>query len=238
MRRGLHALVLAGALTVAACAAIPSTRPDATVDPTTSTSLAATTSTTAMDATGDETGQTGSGVDAPAIWVVLGLVSAFVLLGWLMGRTRRPSPPAAVTTPTWKDHLRDGYGEALWLREGMTEELAVWRGNSLADPTSETAGTAMSDRWGQVDVRMSRARNHLRRAEAAAPDPTAARSIGDCVQRLDAVRASLDARAQARLQAFGLGDSASGDRERIASANLTESLAALDEALESISGLV
>jgi hypothetical protein len=169
----------------------------------------------------------------------VGLVLIFVLLGWLMGRSRKPAAPAPVTAPTWRDHLREGYGEARWLSDNMTEELAIWRGNSLADTAVSEAGTAMADRWGQLDIRVNRARDLLYQAEAAAPDPTTSQLVRDAIVRLDAARTALDARAEARLGATRTPDDAgAAERERISSTNVAEARATLDQALSSLSGLI
>lgn len=184
----------------------------------------------------------GGGIEASTIWIIVGLVIAFIILGWLMGRGRRPSPPAATAStpplPTWRDHLRSGYEDARWLNDGMTEELGIWRGNSLV-VGAPAAGTELADRWSQLDARLNRARDHLYRAEAAAPDQATAQKIKDAVDRLNDARASVDARAEARLNASRAdGDPQAAERERVASTNLAEARAALAATLTSVSGLL
>lgn len=180
----------------------------------------------------------GDGLEASTIWVVAGLVVAFILLGWLMGRSRKPAAPAPVSGPTWKDHLREGYTEARWLDDAMTEELAIWRGNSMARAETTQPGTGLADRWGQLDSRMNRARDGLYKAEAAAPDQTSSQLVRNTIVALDATRTAIDARAEARLNSTGSPDRGTAERERIASTNLAESRVALNSALTSVSGLV
>ncbi|MFZ0012857.1 MAG: hypothetical protein WAL25_01960 [Acidimicrobiia bacterium] len=263
-RRRLSISLVGVALLVSACADIPSdggtgdggtdqgsittSAPDTTSAPGTSVPDTTVPETSPPETTVADTSppasepgepETDGGLDASAIWVVVGLVLVFVLLGWLMGRSRKPAAPAPVSAPTWRDHLREGYGEARWLSDNMTEELAVWRGNSLADTAVAGAGTAMADRWNQLDIRVNQARDLLYQAEAGAPDPTTSRLIRDAIVRLDAARASVDARAEARLDATrSPGDAGAAERERISSTNLAEARAAQAEALSSLSGLI
>ena len=145
----------------------------------------------------------------------------------------------APLAPTWKDHLRDGYTETLWLNDALTEDLALWRGNTLADTTTPTEGTALADRWVQVDARMNTARNALYKAEAAAPDQTTANQVRALGQQLANVRTAIDARADARLAAQRSPDEFDiAERERISATNLAEARAQLAATLSSIRGLV
>jgi hypothetical protein len=178
----------------------------------------------------------------PLLWVVLGISLLLILLGWIVGRSRRSGVPAAAPARTWKDHLQAGYGEALWLSDGMSEELAIWRGNALAGRdagAAESAGTALAERWNQLGERLDRASDLLYRAEAGAPDESTAQVIRTAINQLNETRLAVDARAEARLntrraEAAGSDTSPAVERERLASSNLAESKSRLDAALRSL----
>jgi hypothetical protein len=183
-------------------------------------------------------------------WVFLiGLfLVAFLLVGMIIGRSRKktPVPVAASTKKTFKDYARDGYSDARWLFDGLTDELAIWRGNALHEhrtATDDSAGTALMATWSQVDHRMSQATDQLYRAEAAAPDQNTAEMVRTTISTLGETRSAVDARAEARLSTrqteatdqVALAKAA--ERERLASTKLTESRQKLNDALLALSAL-
>jgi hypothetical protein len=179
----------------------------------------------------------------------LGLLLIVLLIGWLMGRSRKsaPSPAAAAPVVTWKDHMREGYSRARWLYDNLTEDLAVWRGNALFEQgpdTSAAASTSLAATWAQLGDRTDKATNSLYRAEAAAPDRTSAETIRNVITALQTSRTAIDARAAARLNSQEVDGSdqtaatQAADRERLASTNLTNARAQLAGALTALSSIV
>ncbi len=174
---------------------------------------------------------------------------AFLLIGMIMGRSRKK---AAVPVPvsaerTFKEYVRDGYSEARWLLDGLTDELAIWRGNALHDHRTEaddSAGTAMLATWSQLDDRMNQAKDELYRAEAAAPDQNTAQTIRATISALGETRTAVDARAEARLNTRQIESAdqtalaEARERERLSSANLAEKRQKLNDALLGLSAVV
>jgi len=183
------------------------------------------------------------------IWWFLGLaVLAFLLLGMLIGRGRKDKAVVPVAGKEgFKDFTRNGYSEARWLLDGMTEDLAIWRGNALFEGKTapgDAAGTAMADNWAQLDDRMGRATDQLYRAEAAAPDQNSAGTVRATIDALNNARGTVDATAEARFNTRGVADgdqfalAEAGERERLASTNLGEAHQALSDALLALSAIV
>jgi len=174
---------------------------------------------------------------------------AFLLIGMIMGRSRKKAavPLPVSTERTFKDYVRDGYSEARWLLDGLTDELAIWRGNALYDHRTgadDSAGTAMLATWSQLDDRMNQAKDELYRAEAAAPDQNTAQMIRATILAVGETRTAVDARAEARLntrqtESADQADLAeAGERERLSSANLAEKRQKLNDALVALSAVV
>ncbi len=189
------------------------------------------------------------GLPQEAIWIGLGLLLIFLLIGWLMGRSRKstPVPVAAAPEVTWKDHTRGGYAQARWLYDSLTEDLAVWRGNALFEGKSESgtaAGTSLAGIWAQLGDRTDQANSSLYHSEATAPDQKSAETTRNVVTALRTTRAAVDARAEARLnsRAVEASDEAAStqaaDRERSASGTLTEARGHLAGALTALSAIV
>jgi len=140
----------------------------------------------------------------------LGLLLIFLLIGWLMGRSRKSTPSPVATAPvvTWKDHMREGYIQVRWLYDHLTDDLAVWRGNALFEEGTDTSpekGTSFAATWAQLGDRTDRATDSLYRAEAAAPDPTSAETARNVITVLQTSRTAVDAKAEARLSSPGGG---------------------------------
>lgn len=191
----------------------------------------------------------GEGLPQEAVWIGLGLLLIFLLIGWLMGRSRKSAPVPVAATPevTWKDHTRGGYAQARWLYDSLTEDLAVWRGNALFEGKSESgtaAGTSLAGIWVQLGDRTDQANSSLYHSEATAPDQKSAETIRDVVTALRTTRAAVDATAEARLNsrtAEASDDTAStqaADRERLVSGSLTEARGHLAGALAALSAIV
>jgi hypothetical protein len=181
------------------------------------------------------------------LWLGLFLL-AFLLIGMIIGRSRKktPVPVAATAEKTFKDYARDGYSETRWLFDGLTDELAIWRGNALYEhrtATDDSAGTAMLATWSQADDRMNQATDQLYRAEAAAPDQNTAETVRTTISALGETRTAVDARAEARLNTrqtestdqVALAEA--GERESLASTNLTEKRQKLNDALLALSAV-
>jgi hypothetical protein len=185
---------------------------------------------------GEESGGFSFGL---GLVVVIALLVVAVLLFSLMSRSREPAAPAAAPRATWRDHLRAGYAEARWLSDVMVDDLAIWRGNTLAGVEPSASGTALSDQWGQLAGRIGRATDMLYRAEAEAPDATTATLIGTTARHLAGVRSALDARAEARRTAVAhSGDPTAAEREQLAANRLSEARGELNGTLTALAGLL
>jgi hypothetical protein len=204
---------------------------------------------TAPPSTEEPAESEGEGLPTEAIWIGLGVLLLFLVIGWLMGRSRKSTPLPAVAAPvvTWKDHTREGYSQARWLYDSLTDDLAVWRGNALfegiPDP-SASAGTSLAATWAQLSDRTDKATNSLYRAEAAAPDQMSAETIRNVITALQTSRSAVDARAEARLKSRGVDGSdqaaatQAANRERLAAGNLTDARAQVAGALTALSAIV
>ncbi len=194
-------------------------------------------------------GGDGEGLPQEAVWIGLGLLLVVLLIGWLMGRSRKSVPVAVPPAPevTWKDHTRGGYAQARWLYDSLTEDLAVWRGNALFEGESNAAaaaGTSLAGIWAQLSHRTDRANSSLYHSEATAPDQKSAETIRNVVAAVRTTRAAVDARAEARLNSRTAEASdetaltTAADRERLASGSLTEARGHLAGALTALSAIV
>lgn len=177
---------------------------------------------------------------------------AVLLVGILIGRSRRrstpqaaPVPPLAVEKKGFVDFARDGYSEARWLLDAFTDELAIWRGNALfeeATTPNDSAGTALATTWAQLDERMNKATDQLYRAEAAAPDQNTAGTVRVTITALNGTRSALDSRAEARFNTrasesqFDIAEAS--ERERLASSSLAENKQGLNDALLALSAIL
>ena len=242
------------ALSVAACGDISlpvdsTEAPPGTEAPETTDAPATTEAPPATEA--PPTSETPAEDESETNWLLLiGLfLLAFLLIGMIMGRSRKNAavPLPVSTERTFKDYVRDGYSEARWLFDGLTDELAIWRGNALYDHRTgadDSAGTAMLATWSQLDDRMNQAKDELYRAEAAAPDQNTAQMIRATILAVGETRTAVDARAEARLstrQTESADQAAlaeAGERERLSSANLAEKRQKLNDALVALSAVV
>lgn len=217
-----------------------------TTQPSTTEAPATTASPTTTVAPEEEDG----GFPVEALAIGLGVLLLFLLIGWLMGRSRRSSqaPPVAPAAgpPTYKDFAREGYADARWLLDNLTEELAVWRGNALFEGrtgSEDAAASALAAHWAQVDTRHDQATRQLYQAEASAPDQTTSATVRTAIDALNATRAAVDARAEARFASRGIGEgdqfamAQAADRERLAASNLATARQELNDALIRLSAV-
>jgi hypothetical protein len=132
----------------------------------------------------------------------------------------------------------------------MTEDLAVWRGNTVADgatATASAAGTSLANTWQQLDGRIGKASDELYALESSAPDQRTAQVAGETISSLRALRTAVDARAESRVK-YRTAESTDGtdsdvlkdarEREVRASRTLAEARSALGGALTSLSAVV
>jgi hypothetical protein len=188
---------------------------------------------------------------SPPWWILILLGIALILLIVAFASRGKKAPVVGtVVAATWKDHARTGYAESRHLYDSMGEDMAVWRGNAQfesATSVGDTAATSKAETWGQLAASISKASDSLYALEAAAPDPRTAESARATVTTMLAVRASLDARAEARFayrtaeaepaqEAATLTDAR--DREIRASRNLVESRNEFALALTNLSTIV
>jgi hypothetical protein len=184
-------------------------------------------------------------------WLLLLVLGALLIL--VVAFVARGSKKSVVVAPppvSWKDNARAGYANARWLYDAMTEDLAVWRGNTVVDGASETgsaAATSLANTWQQLDGRMGDASDELYALESSAPDQRTASVAGETISALRALRTTVDARAESRV-GYRAAESSDGndtevlkearDREVRTSRNLAEARSALGEALTSLSAVV
>jgi len=186
-------------------------------------------------------------------WVLLIVLGGLVILGVAIARGgRKKNVYVAPVSPGWKPKARDGYADARWLYDSMTEDLAIWRGNAQFDGTTEsgsTAETAQADTWNALAPKMDRARDALYGLEGAAPDKRTAQTAEAVVVALAAARTALDARAETRYNyrtVEASGDDAelrpkalaeARDRELRTAQTLAESRRTLAETITALSTL-
>lgn len=185
------------------------------------------------------------------ILVIVGLLF-IVLLIVIANSGKKRRTVVEQQGPTWKELARRSYADSRWLFDNLTESLAIWRGNAQYDKATDvgaTAETASAETWGQLPSRLDRARDSLYAFEAAAPDGRSADTARRVVEHLNATRAALDGRAEARYayraaeaEAEGQPDRAANlatarDRERRTSEILEESRRRLGEALTALSAI-
>jgi len=185
--------------------------------------------------------------DSSILWFIALAILGFLLVGVLIGRGRKTPPPVVATAKEgFKDFARGGYSESRWLADAMTEDLAIWRGNALYEGHTvpgESAGTSNADNWAQLDDRMGQATDQLYRAEASAPDQTSAATVRAAIDGLNGARGEVDARAEARFNTRSVDESdqfafaEAGERERLASSNLSEAHQVLSDALLALNAI-
>jgi len=181
-------------------------------------------------------------------WLLVLVLGAFLVL--LIAFISRGSKKRVVVAPpptSWKDSAREGYADARWLYDAMSEDLAIWRGNATFDSKVEvgaTAATALADTWHQLDGRIGKASDHLYSLEAAAPDQRTAQAANATVAAMRSVRTAVDARAEARMHYRTIESGAEADalalqdareREVRSARNLAEARGAFGGALTNLS---
>lgn len=140
--------------------------------------------------------------DTPWWILIVVAVALVVLIVAFVSRGNRDRGPKPLSELTWKEHARAGYVEARWLYDAMTEDIAVWRGNSgfgAKERSASADGTSAADTWSQLSVRLDRARESLYALDVAAPDRRAGDAAVAVVEAMLEVRSSLDVRAEARV---------------------------------------
>ena len=174
----------------------------------------------AVPATAQETTEPPATTEAPApteapveesddttnVAIALGVILAILGIGALLvaifgGRRKEPVPAPTAAPVVTSTQAQDAYATSRWLYDNMTEDLAVWRGNAQFEGTAErgaTAATSQADTWEQLAARLDQATDALYGLEAAARDEHTASLSRSVVTGLNAVRASLDSRAQAQ----------------------------------------
>jgi hypothetical protein len=205
-------------LALAACSSdgTTPTQPDGDgVTVTTAEGGAAASDTTAAAATtaAPDAGSGSSETTAPAaedeetpwwVLIVVGLAIIVLVVVLAAGGKKKQTVEVAAAPTTWKNQARAGYADAHWLYDNMTEDLAIWRGNTAYDASTGAPASAESgkaDAWNQLTGRMDQATGALYSAKASVQDPQMATMLQAVVNDLNSVRSDLDNRAEARKQA-------------------------------------
>ena len=197
-------------LVLAACSSDGSTPTAPDVEGATPTTVdagaAAPDTTAAPEASTPETTVPPDGDEETPWWVLIVVGLAVVILIVVVASSGKKQTVTTVPPPatTWKTQARSGYTDAHWLYDNMTEDLAVWRGNSTYDASTGAPASAASgkaDAWNQLTGRMNRATAALYAAKASVQDPQIAATLQAAVNDLNSVRSDLDNRAEARSRA-------------------------------------
>jgi len=160
---------------------------------------ATTTSVSDATTTVPDDGESDTGSVTP--WWLLILVGVALIMIVAALVSRGSSPTTEPSPATWKDRARTGYAEGRWLADSLSEDLAIWRGNSAVDAGTTPipdSGRAHEDTWKQVPIRLENAKTALYSLEASAPDSRARSYAQSAVVALDTLRAAVDSRADAR----------------------------------------
>jgi len=201
-----------------------------------------------------ETTEPPAGENNAALWVLLIVVLLVIVVVVLVVTGRnKPAPAPAATSgggpADWRTHAREGLAAAMQLRDRLTPDLAVWRGNVRYDEKTGAAvdaTSALAVTWAKLPDRMAQAGDHLYAAKVGAPDPNTAAVLQRVIDALNATRAAIDARAEARYRFREIDAEHSGadreqrlgeahDREQQAAAALDDARKALEEALTALS---
>jgi len=147
----------------------------------------------------DDAGADDAARERAPWWLLIivagGLIIVLVALV-LRGAKRDRAPDLTI----WKNNARTGYAQSRWLYDAMDEDMAVWRGTTMAaDTAPEAAGIGRSRTWADLPKRYDAAKDALYRLEASAPDHRTANAARDIGRALRATRAAFDDRADARL---------------------------------------
>jgi hypothetical protein len=205
-------------LALAACSSdgtTPTTPDGDGVTPTTADGGAAGSDTTVAPATtaAPDAGSGSSETTAPVVedeetpwWVLIVVGLAIILLVAVLaagGKKKKQTVAVAAAPTTWKNQARAGYADAHWLYDNMTEDLAIWRGNTAYDASTgapESVASGKADAWNQLTGRMNQGTGALYSAKASVQDPQIATMLQAVVNDLNSVRSDLDNRADTRKQ--------------------------------------
>lgn len=197
-----------------------------------------------------DTTEAPDGSEETPWWILIIVGVAIIALLVAVGRGGRSKQVyVGAQDPGWKPAARGAYADARWLLDTMTEDLAIWRGNAQFDGTTEvgaTADSAKAEAWKAMPPRLDSARTSLYRLEAAAPDARTANTAQAVVAALNATRAGLDNRAEARYHYRTIESAAAAgstelaearDRELRTAQNLAAARGTLADALTKLSTL-
>lgn len=201
--------------------------------------------------TPDTTTPNGGGDGTTPWWLLIIIgIALLILIVALVSRGSKKPVPQTASTLTWKDHGRQGYADARWLYDAMSDDVAIWRGNAQYDGVTAvgaTASTGKAELWNELGPRLDSARSSLYALEAAAPDPQTSQSAQATVNTMMAVRTALDSRADARA-AYRAAEATAADnpqalmdardREVRSSTNLNQARAEFARALTNLSTVI
>ncbi len=184
----------------------------------------------------------GDAQDAPwwvLILVVIALVLVIVSLV-LRASARRKGAPQE---PSWKDEARDGYQDARWLTENLTDEFAAWMGDQKGSGAEGSPSSRNDEIAAALQERTTAAHDHLFALAAKAPDRRAKELADEAATQLSALRRAVEERSDAR-GAYSATDNADTKalsdaraREVRATASLYRVREAAQAAVEGLHGL-
>lgn len=158
--------------------------------------------TSPAETTPPETTPADTGDNETPWWVLLIVLGGLFILiiALLAGSRRKTSSPAA--TPAWRTHARNGYAEARWLSDNLTESLAIWHGDAEFEEGGDLTATdaANTKIWAQLDGRTQDATAELYALEAASgPGSPALEAARRTTTAVNETYAATTERSDARL---------------------------------------
>jgi len=186
--------------------------PETTEAPET-TDAPATTSAAAATTAAPEDGESDN--DLTLVFIVGGILLIILIVALVAGRSSQetnitsaaPPAPAPPASP-WTEAARSAYANTRWCADHITEQLAIWRGNTMVDgdqSATDPAAATNAETWSQLGGRMSAATNSLYSLEGAVPAASQP-IVRGVVDSLNNVRSAADELAKSQVDVRHLED--------------------------------
>lgn len=154
-------------------------------------------------------------------WVLLIVLGGFLVLVVALAAGRNKTVTPTQAEPAWKANARNGYAEARWLSDNLTESLAIWHGDAAHGGGAGSGATDAGNQriWDQAASRRQRATDELYALEAAAtPGSPAVRSAQRTITAVNDVYAGVTERSDAREAYRSAADADEADAAAVATA--------------------